>query len=70
MAVYHTWPHSYYLARQCNGMGEWEKVRLKYKRCGCEISNLMEGETGNFVPFILPGSRDPYPAPLTPIRLP
>ena len=26
----HTWPHSHYLTRQCNGVGGW--VQLKY---GC-----------------------------------
>ena len=34
----HTWPHSHYLMRQCDGVGGW--VQLKYRlcrcRCGCE----------------------------------
>lgn len=59
------------------------KVRPKYKlcRCGCKIYDLVKGETGNFVVFILSGSPDPfalltsptsarlfssYPAPLRP----
>ena len=35
----HTWPHSYYLMRQCDGVGGW--VQLKYRLCmcgcGCEL---------------------------------
>ena len=30
----HTWPHSHYLMRLCNGGGGW--VRLKYSLCTCE----------------------------------
>ena len=29
----HTWPHSHYLMRQCNGVGGW--VQLKYRLCRC-----------------------------------
>lgn len=41
------------------------KVRLRYKLCrwGCEINNTVRGKAGNFAPFNLPGSSDPYPTP-------
>ena len=56
----HTWPHSHYLMRLCNGMGGW--VRLKYSlcRCGCDANhNLIEKETDILSLFILRDSSFP-----------
>ena len=40
----HTWPHSHYLMRQCDGVGGC--VQLKYRLCmcgcGCEICRYIE----------------------------
>ena len=76
----HTWPHSHYLMRQCDGVGGW--VRLNYRLCRCEcemrwceINDLMKEKTGTSILFILHGplgspgplrSPDPF-APLTPL---
>ena len=32
----HTWPHSHYLMRPCNGVGGW--VRLKYSCVGMKCA--------------------------------
>ncbi len=75
----HNWPHSYYLTRQCNGVGGW--VRLKYScvdvgtKCAGAKSTIWWRK--RLVPpssFILHGpsaspdplcSPDPYPAPIS-----
>ena len=69
----HTWPHSHYLMRQCDGVGGWVQLKYRLCRCRCEcemcrckINDLMKEKTGTSVIFISPNPL----GSLTPIRLP
>ena len=40
----HTWPHSHYLMRPCNGVGGWPKMAVKVTSCVGAVQSQWSGE--------------------------